>query len=337
MVAKIVDDIWDRLKQYTKQDYLLVTDKNIYTHYGNEIMNLVKKRDNIYILEPGEQSKSLGELSNLYKALINKSISRNGIIISLGGGVIGDLCGFAAATYKRGISYIQVPTTLLSQVDSSVGGKTGIDFEGYKNIIGSFYFPIETLIKPSFLDTLPKREITCGLGEVLKYGLIRDYNFFEYTMDNIDKIYNRDKKTLFNIIEKSIDIKSSIYKVDKYDTGIRQTLNFGHTIGHGIESLFEYKKYNHGEAVILGIIYESKISYDRKLISKDYYEEILSKLEPLVEIPSFNDEEIDSIVHFMKNDKKNIDTNIRFILPIGRGKVEVFQDVDNLSIRRALS
>ena len=192
------------------------------------------------------------------------------------------------------------------------------------------------LFRSPFIDTLPKREITCGLGEIFKYGLIADYDFFKYITDNIQKIFNRDKKILETIIKKSIDIKASIYEEDKYDKGIRQKLNFGHTIGHGIESLFNYERYNHGEAIILGMIYESKIACEKNLIKKVYYNEIFSSLEPLVKGIEFNEEMIESLLEYMKNDKKNVDKKISFCLPIGEGKVDIFNNIDEISIKKAL-
>lgn len=337
MGFKIVDDIWKELySNVINDDFLLITDANIYNIYKNHIDKLIDGRDNIYMINPGEKSKNLEELTNIFKKLINKEISRQGLILSLGGGVVGDISGFAAATYKRGIPYIQIPTTLLSQVDSSIGGKTGIDFLGIKNIIGSFYFPISTLIYTSFIDSLPEREVTCGLGEIIKYGLIADYDFFKYVKNNIPQIYNKDNMTLTTIIKKSIDIKTLIFQEDKYDKGVRQKLNFGHTIGHGIESLFNYERFNHGEAIILGMIYESKIAFEKDLIQKDYYNEILSSLEPLVKGIEFNGEMIDNLLEYMKNDKKNINKKISFCLPIGEGKVDIFNNIDESSIRKAL-
>ncbi len=337
MGFKIVDDIWKELySNVINDDFLLITDRNIYNIYNNRIDKLMDGRDNIYIINPGEKSKNLEELTNIYKELINKGISRQGLILSLGGGVVGDISGFAAATYKRGIPYIQIPTTLLSQVDSSIGGKTGIDFIGIKNIIGSFYFPESTLIFIPFIDTLPEREVICGLGEIIKYGLIDDYDFFKYITNNISKIYNKDKMILTTIIKKSIEIKTKIYEEDKYDKGIRQKLNFGHTIGHGIESLFNYERYNHGEAIILGMIYESKIACENNLIQKDYYNEIISSLEPFVNGIEFNEEMIENLLEYMKNDKKNINKKISFCLPIGEGKVDIFNNIDEISIKKAL-
>ena len=338
MVCKLVDNIWDELHQYLIGDnFIFVTDRNVYNLYKEEVSDFLDVQKNIYIMPSGETSKNLDELSNIYKFLIQQNIDRNGRIFCLGGGVVGDLAGFAAATFKRGIEYIQIPTTLLSQVDSSIGGKTGIDFLGHKNIIGSFHFPLITLIDTSFINTLPEREIICGLGEIIKYGLIQDYEFFKYIEKNIRKIYNRDKRILSYIIQKSTEIKLSIVGEDKLDLGIRQKLNFGHTIGHSIESFFEYKKYNHGEAVILGMMYESNIAYEKNLIDKEYYCEIIEALNPLIEQIRFSEEEITTLLNYMKNDKKNKDGKISFVLPIGKGKVDLFYDVEESLIAKALS
>lgn len=337
MGVKIVDNLWNELDKYTVgKDFLLITDKNVYEIYEGNIRSIINSRENIHVIEPGEESKSLEELAKIYEILINNQISRKGRIICLGGGVVGDISGFAAATYKRGISYIQIPTTLLSQVDSSIGGKTGIDFLGLKNIIGAFHFPFKTLIYTPFLNTLSSREITSGVGEVIKYGLIYDYDFFKYVVKNIPEIYNRNESVLKFIIKKSIEIKTSVVAEDKYDMSNRQMLNFGHTIGHGIESLYNYEKYNHGEAVILGMLYESKIAFRIGLISKDYYDEIHLNLEPLVESVEFSNENITKLMEYMKNDKKNIDNKISFSLPIGKGRVKIFNDINESLIRDVL-
>lgn len=337
MAYKIVNNIWEELqKEALLDNFIIVTDRNIYNIYKDEVKNLLKGRDHIYIMPSGEESKNLQELSNIFKLLIQKNIDRNGKIYCLGGGVVGDLGGFAAATYKRGIDYIQIPTSLLSQVDSSIGGKTGIDFLEHKNIIGSFHFPLITIIDASFINTLPKKEITCGLGEIIKYGLIEDYDFLKFIEKNIDKIYRRDMRILQTIIKKSIEIKSSIVQEDKLDTGIRQKLNFGHTIGHSIESYFQYKKYNHGEAVILGMIYESNIAYEKEFIDKKYYNEIIKVLSPLVEKVVFSIEDIKLLIDYMRNDKKNKEGRISFALPVGKGKVDLFYDVEENLIIKAL-
>lgn len=337
MGYKIVDNIWNELKDYTKRDnFVLITDENIYKLYKDDIERLLNGKDNIHLIKSGEKNKSLDELVRIYDFLITKDIDRKGIIFSLGGGMVGDLVGFAASTFKRGINYVQIPTTLLSQVDSSIGGKTGIDYKGYKNIIGSFYVPLETLIDIKFIKTLSKREITSGLGEIIKYGIISDYSFLRYVQENIEKIYSRDEDILSYIVEKSVEIKSSIVKMDKLDLNLRQILNFGHTIGHSIESLFNYENYYHGEAVIIGMIYESYIAYRKGLIDFDYYNEIRNTLINLIDPYKFNEEEVNILLDFMRNDKKNKDGKIGFILPITKGKVEIFYNIEETLVREVL-
>lgn len=335
MKYRIVDNIWDELKIYTLGDnYILITDENIYRLYKENIDNLCGN-DNIHIIKPGEENKNLWEVAKIYDKLIAKNIDRRGIILSLGGGMVGDMAGFAASTYKRGINYIQIPTTLLSQVDSSIGGKTAIDHGRFKNIIGSFYFPVETIIDIRFLKTLSKRDITSGLGEVIKYGIIENYDFFQYIKENLGDIYNKKDDVLRFIVQKSTEIKSSIAEKDKYDLNLRQKLNFGHTVGHSIESYFNYEKYYHGEAVILGMFIETSIAYLKGLIDYEYYEEIKSFLVRLVAPYIFNEEEVNSLIEIMKNDKKNRNGKITFILPIDKGKVDTFYDIDEAAIREA--
>lgn len=334
---KMVNYIWEELNSRIDDDnFIFITDRNVYNLYKEELESSLNNRENIYVIPSGEVSKNKEELFNIYNILIKNNIDRKGKIFSLGGGVVGDLAGFAAATYKRGIEYIQIPTTLLSQVDSSIGGKTGIDFGAHKNIIGSFHFPLISLVDTSFIHTLPEREITCGLGEIIKYGLIEDYDFFKYIDKNIKKIYNRDMRILPEIIEKSIRIKLSIVEKDKLDSGIRQSLNFGHTIGHSVESFYEYKKYNHGEAVIIGMMCESNIAYQKRLIDREYYDEIINTLSPLVEKIELKENEISELLDYMKNDKKNKNGKISFVLPIEKGKVDLFYDVDNELIIKSL-
>ncbi|NLV89193.1 MAG: 3-dehydroquinate synthase [Tissierellia bacterium] len=336
MKYRIVDDIWGQLKFYTEGDnYLLITDENIYSLYKENIDSLLNGKDNIYLIKPGEKNKNLSEIGKIYDYLIGKNIERDGLILSLGGGMVGDMAGFAAATYKRGINYVQIPTSLLAQVDSSIGGKTGIDHGGYKNIIGAFHFPLETLIDIRFLKTLSERDISSGLGEVIKYGIIEDYSFFKYVQENIKKIYGKSEEILSFIVERSVEIKASIVKKDKFDLNLRQKLNFGHTIGHGMESFFNYERYYHGEAVILGMLIEANIAYKKGLIDYNYYEEIRNTLTNLVEPYEFSDEELNTIIQIMKNDKKNRDGKIAFILPVGKGEVEIFFDVEETLIKEA--
>lgn len=336
MKYRIVDNVWNELKDYTSGDnYILITDDNIYCLYKDKIDNLIMGRNNIHLIKSGEANKNLTELARIYDKLIESNIDRKGIILALGGGMVGDMAGFAASTYKRGINYIQIPTTLLAQVDSSIGGKTAIDHAGFKNIIGSFYFPLETLIDLNFLMTLSSRELTSGIGEVIKYGIIADYGFFEYIKENLGEIYEKNTKVLYTIVKESVELKSSIVENDVYDSGIRQKLNFGHTIGHSIEAYFNYEKYYHGEAVILGMLLEANMAYIKKFIDYDYYKEIKNLLLKLIKPYEFSHEEVSKLMQIMQNDKKNKDGKIAFILPVAKGEVEIFYDLEETIIREA--
>ena len=250
--------------------------------------------------------------------------------------MVGDLAGFIASTFKRGIAYIQIPTSLLAQVDSSIGGKVGIDYRGLKNIIGSFYFPQLVFIDVSLLKTLSYRDVICGLAEILKYGLISDYHLFKYACSNFDKVFNKNEDLLLELVNSSVHIKQEIVKKDKLDKGERRILNFGHTIGHGIESLYDFNKYNHGEAVILGMIYESYIGMEMGLIDSSYFIEIYNSLIELIKPIRFKEDEIKSLLDLMRNDKKNLDNKFIFILPTGKGQVGVFDNIDTDLIIKSL-
>ena len=341
MKTIIGENILDELNKYLKDSSMdklyIITDDIVNGLYTDCLKRTLKDFDLItYVLPSGEGSKSIDTILSIYDNLIENNMDRNTIILSFGGGVVGDIAGFIASTYKRGLKYIQIPTTLLAQVDSSVGGKVGIDYGGYKNIIGSFYFPEIVLIDISFLNTLGHREITCGLGEILKYGLIHDYSMFEFTRLNLNYIYEKDLKVILPIIKRSINIKQEIVSKDKYDLGLRKILNFGHTIGHSIEAYYRFTEFNHGESVMLGIIYESYIGKELGLIDEEYFDEIFTTLNKLVTPIRFSNKEINSLINIMKNDKKNANGNIGFILPIGKGKVNLYNNIEEELIIKSL-
>lgn len=337
----IGENILERLKAYLEElkantIYSLV-DERVYRLHGKKIIGSIEGFNNIfYTLPASEDVKSLDYVQKVYDDLIEKKIDRQAVILSIGGGVIGDFSGFIASTFKRGIRYIQVPTSLLAQVDSSIGGKVAINYGGYKNIIGSFYFPEAAFIDISFLKTLDRREITSGLGEILKYGLIYDYGLFRFVRGNMDRIYNIYEEVLLPIIERAVSIKDRIVEEDERDRGLRRILNFGHTVGHAIESYFEFNRYNHGEGVILGIIYESYMAKEMGLIGEEYFKEIYATLRDIVNPIRFNDNEVNELLNIMENDKKNEKGNIVFILPIGRGKVDIFYNIEKGLIKNTL-
>lgn len=341
MNVKVGYNVLKELEEYLRTNNVdklyIITDSNVHKLYMDYLDNIIKDWDyNIYIMPPGEESKTINSVLLIYDDLIDNHIDRNTLILAFGGGVVGDIAGFVSSTYKRGLKYVQIPTTLLSQIDSSIGGKVGVDYGGYKNIIGSFYFPERVFTDTYFLSTLPKREITSGLGEIFKYGLIYDYELFQYTRDNIDKIYNNDINVLNTIIKRCISIKQEIVSQDEKDLGIRKILNFGHTIGHSIEAYYGFSGFNHGEAVMLGMLYEFYIAKCLGLIDVNYYKEIFNTLIPIVKPIKFDEDEIADLLEIMENDKKNISNRITFILPTGEGKVEIFSNIDKKLIINTL-
>ena len=297
----------------------LVTDENVGPLYEDKVRNALREEadlDYTSIKVPaGEASKSLNRAGELYGKLIDQRIGRDGSIIALGGGVVGDLAGFVAATYLRGIPYIQVPTTVLSQVDSSVGGKTAINHGGRKNSVGAFYQPLYVAIDTRCLKTLPQREFLSGLGEILKYGLIRDLSLLELVLQNLSKLRNMEDLDLMEeIIARCCKIKSEIVQEDEQDRGLRQILNFGHSIGHGLESYGNLKDLTHGEAVIWGMLAETWIAVDRNYLPRKTLDNLVGKFLKL-NLPQLPTPlEPEKITAFMRNDKKNRGGSLRCVL-----------------------
>ncbi|MBS4535440.1 3-dehydroquinate synthase [Clostridium sp. D2Q-14] len=334
----LLNDLSNYIKEYKKEKILIITDENVANIYINEIKKTLKDfKIDFHIISPGEKSKSLNTSKDIYDKLLYGKYNRRSLIISLGGGVIGDLAGFVASTYMRGIDFIQIPTTLLSQVDSSVGGKVGINYNNIKNIIGSFYQPKKVLIDPETLKTLDLKNLKSGLSEVIKYGIIRDYDFFKMLKMEIDIIKSLNIDKMENIIKKSLEIKEEIVYLDTYENDIRKILNFGHTIGHGIESLNDFQRFTHGEAIALGMISEAYISRELGYISSDYYCEIKYLLNKIISDVKFTREEKQEIIKNLENDKKNTNKDIVFILPINRGEVRIFyKGIDRSLIIKSL-
>ncbi|SEA65280.1 3-dehydroquinate synthase [Desulfuromusa kysingii] len=278
----------------------------------------------------GEEYKSLPTLELIYNFLLENHFDRGCGLIALGGGVVGDMAGFAAATFLRGIPYVQIPTTLLSQVDSSVGGKTAVNHPLGKNLIGAFYQPELVLIDIDVLKTLDPREVSAGLAEVVKYGVIHDADFFKWMEDNVDKLTGRDPEALIYAIKKSCQIKSDIVAVDEREGSIRAFLNFGHTFGHAIENLSGYGQWKHGEAVAAGMVVAAKISVKQGLCSQEHVDRIRSLLQSLglpTDPPEFS---LDEYIVSMQRDKKVKQGHLTLVLNRGIGEV-VLHKVDDIA------
>ena len=293
----------------------LITDENVNKYYGSETEKSLKNQGfdvRKIVLQAGEKTKSFNSLMTLYNEFIDFNLTRSDLIITMGGGVIGDLGGFAAATYLRGIKFVQFPTSLLAQVDSSVGGKVAVDLEKGKNLVGAFYHPSLVIIDSEMLDTLPDRVFNDGMGEVIKYGLIGDKELF-------DKLYNAGgrndvMKIIDDVIHTCCDIKRIVVEKDEKDTGLRMILNFGHTIGHAIEKYFNFEKYTHGEAISIGMYEITKISEEKGLTEKgtaDRIINILVKYDLPYDVKIDNKEEI---IDTISLDKKNLNNVLNLIV-----------------------
>tara|TARA_R110001583_G_scaffold177396_1_gene332440 strand:- start:32556 stop:33620 length:1065 start_codon:yes stop_codon:yes gene_type:complete len=280
------------------------------------------------ILPDGEAEKNLANFERIMSHLLANEHGRDTTLIALGGGVIGDITGFAAASYQRGIDFVQVPTTLLSQVDSSVGGKTAVNHPLGKNMIGAFYQPKAVIIDIDSLATLPEREFNAGMAEVIKYGILGDYDFFVWLEQNIASIKAGDKETLSQMIEKCCQCKADIVASDETEAGVRALLNLGHTFGHAIEAEQGYGNWLHGEAVATGMVLASKLAVVMNLLEVSE----LCRIESLIKVfdlPLIAPEtmELDDFVRHMRRDKKNIGGKLRFIVPTAIGQSEIRDDV----------
>jgi len=318
------------IRHIKSKQVVVVTNETIAPLYLNAVLNNLQGYTvETVILPDGEQFKTLDFVTQIFDKLLASKFSRNATLIALGGGVIGDMGGFAAACYQRGISFLQIPTTLLAQVDSSVGGKTGVNHPLGKNMIGAFYQPQCVIADADVLDTLDDRQLSAGLAEVIKYGLIRDAEFFEWLENNIEALLARDKQALAYAIEQSCINKAEIVAEDETEVGVRATLNLGHTFGHAIETGAGYGKYLHGEAVAIGTCQAADLSKRKGWLSEEDIARIIALFKK-ARLPVLPPEQIDAdrYLELMAVDKKNVDGQIRLILleKIGRATLPV--DVD---------
>lgn len=328
---KLVDILLDVFPDCSK--YMLVFDSNTDRFLKKEILKLIQatgKIVNSFTFTAGEDSKNLSTVKELYEVLIKQKYERNDVILAVGGGVVGDLAGFTAATYLRGIRFAQIPTTLLAMSDSSVGGKTGVDFLSYKNMVGAFHQPRLVFMNVATLSTLPEREYLSGMAEVIKYGYIYDRDFLNYLRENTDKILAKDYSSLEYIIFHSCRIKKEVVEKDPLEEGLRAILNYGHTIGHAVEKLMQYSLL-HGECVALGMLSAGRIAVDRGLMSEKELEEmkkILSdyKLYRKISVSevSFSREDV---LAATKSDKKMQGGRIKFVLTADIGRAEIYKDI----------
>ena len=318
---------------------VVVTDSNVDKLYSETCVDVLVGYGfdvNKYVIEAGEKSKNLDTIKDIYKFLIEKKLDRHSALLALGGGVVGDITGFAAATFLRGISFIQVPTSLLAQADSSVGGKVGVDFEGSKNIIGAFYQPKLVYINVNTLATLPKRELRSGLAEVIKHGIIADRSFYEYIEQNLDKIMELDENSLKYVVKTNCKIKGNVVEQDEKENHLRAILNFGHTIGHAVESVSNFELL-HGECVSIGMAGAFKMAQYMDMVDEKLTKRISDTLTSAGLPVKINGLNTEKILEQMFYDKKIKNNKLTFILPKGIGEVFQIKIDDTELIKKVLN
>ena len=335
----------DELKKFVgnakfSKKALLITDTNVKKIFSGEIQLILESAGldvNVVTIPAGETSKSLAEAEKIYTAAIEFGLDRKSAIFALGGGVVGDLAGFVAATYLRGVPFVQIPTSLLAQVDSSVGGKVAVNHQLGKNLIGAFYQPKAVFIDIDKLNTLLSREIASGLGEIVKYGVISDPALFKYLEDNAYKIPALENDVMEHVIARSCEIKADVVSKDEKEGGLRRILNFGHTMAHAIEEATGYSKYTHGEAVAIGMIGAAHISKSLGRIDDSTFNRLQALIDKLGMVSKAANCDIDHMFNAIFRDKKTINGRINWVLMDSIGKVSVVSDVPDEVVKAAFS
>lgn len=340
----VVEPNFDKLPELLSEVFLscnkfmLVFDSNTDRYFRKKLLKKLKSTEKeLYTLSftAGEDNKNISTVQSLYEELINKNFERKDVILAVGGGVVGDLAGFTAATYLRGIRFAGIPTTLLAMSDSSVGGKTGVDFMAYKNMVGAFHQPNLVYMNTGSLTSLPEREYLSGMAEIIKYGYIWDKEFLSYLKENTHKILSKDKEALEYIIYNSCRIKKEVVENDPLEKGLRAILNFGHTVGHAVEKLMNFDLL-HGECVALGMISAGRMAVERGLVSETELEDMKKILTEykLFNIISLSDVDfsIEDVLKATKSDKKMQGGKIKFILTKEVGKAEIYTDITDEDI-----
>lgn len=339
--ARSFDGLLEELQELGVEEkrICIVTDSTVDKLYGETVLKLLEGKcvkAVKYAFPAGEASKTLDTVKDVYKFLIEECFDRKDILIALGGGVVGDLTGYVAATYLRGVDFVQIPTTLLSQVDSSIGGKTGVDFDGYKNMVGAFKMPRLVYMNMKVLETLEERQYFSGFAEVMKSALIKDAAFYEWLIENMYEICEKDTDILEEMVMRTTGIKKLVVEKDPTEQGDRALLNLGHTIGHAIEKAKNFELY-HGECVALGMVAAAYISWKKNMLSMEEYYEVRDMFVPFYLPITVDDIDPQEILRLTKSDKKMKAGQIRFILLKKIGKAVIDSTVTDEEILAAIN
>lgn len=321
------------------RNIFFVVDQKVRESHAEKIESLTQKdhaKTFTFLFDASEKNKSISSCQQVYSQLILNEFGRDTLIVAIGGGITGDIAGYVASTFARGVQLVQIPTTLLAMVDSSVGGKTGINFEETKNIVGTFYQPEFVLIDTDFLKTLPHEEMICGVGEILKYAFLADERFFRYVNENLDKLIKGDHLVTSKIIESCIRFKGDVVTSDEKESGLRKILNLGHTFAHAIEVEQNYS-IKHGQAVAIGLVCALYLSKEMGILSEKNFRDYLRlslKIKGKVNINSFD---VNSIYQIMKRDKKGVSQKIKFVLLREIGKLVIDAEADEKKVVNAIN
>lgn len=319
----------------------VISNPAVFNIYGSTVVGSLEKAGfqcNAVLIPDGESYKDYFWSYHILSELLKNRLDRNSCLVALGGGVIGDITGFVASLYMRGIHFVQLPTTLLAQVDSSVGGKTGVNHPMGKNMIGSFYQPKLVCIDINTLRTLPARELLCGIAEIIKYGVIKDADLFRFMEEKKDDILNLEDESVKHIVKRSCEIKADVVSSDERESGLRAVLNFGHTIGHAIETETGYSRFLHGEAVAIGMHFAARLSEVLGLMNIKESERIKALLK-LFGLPTDVPSELnaDALVSHMRLDKKAVAGEMKFIIPEAIGRVRIQKGIAESDVKKTLS
>jgi 3-dehydroquinate synthase len=317
--------------------FFIISDDRVFRIYGKRLIQALSPASTFHFLvRPGETSKSLANWKHIQDFFLQKGADRRSIVVAFGGGVIGDLAGFAASTYMRGLDLIQIPTTVLSQSDSSIGAKVAVNHPQAKNLIGSFYQPKLVLTDPALLATLPQREFAAGLGEAIKYGVIADKELFNTLDEHIQEILSYNKEFLNQLILRCISIKIRVVEEDERETGLRKILNFGHTVGHALEQATHYRRFRHGEAVAWGMLAAGRIAIGRGMWDRAEFERLQSIIRRAGSLYPLGRLKPSQVLVSMKHDKKKVGKKLTFVLPEETGKVTLVSDITEEEIKESL-
>jgi len=313
----------------------LVADAAVYEMHGAQAVASLRAASYevlLHTIPSGEQHKTLDTVRDVYDTMLESRLERRSPVVALGGGVTGDTAGFVAATYLRGVPFVQCPTTLLAMVDASVGGKVGVNVPQGKNLVGAFYQPVAVVIDPLVLHSLPDREMRCGLAECVKHGVIRDAALFDWTAEHLDAIRKLDADTLTELIARNVAVKAAVVMEDEKESGVRAHLNFGHTFAHAIEATGGYGRIEHGEAVSLGMVAATRLAADIGRCEPQVSDRLVELIERIGLPVQAELAPVDELMHAMRLDKKVADTRIRLVLPERLGAVTIADDINDDAI-----